>query len=142
MKKNLRVVTDFFKEHKLRFLVVLVLVLIFLVAEVTIQLLYNHKVYKEDDYIFTYDYIEDEGYLSRLPYINMDTKEAKRVNDDISEYFYNTTSARDNIFDYEIAKEKNHIILTINIIDAITKRQNDNIVCDINIKNKKIDCTF
>lgn len=142
MKKRLTLFLDFLKINRVRILVILILISIFVVSDIILQMKYNIKINKNEDYIYTKDFLEIENNVSRLPYININSKEAEKQNLRISDYFYNVTSSKDTLFDYEVIKERNNLILNIIINKLNNKKEEKRIICDINIRRKKVKCEF
>ena len=73
MKSKFQVIKTFLNENKLRIIVVMIFFLIFLIANIFLQRIYNTKEFSNEDYIFTKDYLNIENDVARLPYINIKT---------------------------------------------------------------------
>ena len=139
MKSKFQVIKTFLNENKLRIIVVMIFFLIFLIANIFLQRIYNTK---EFSYIFTKDYLNIENDVARLPYINIKSKSAKEANVTISDYFYNVTSSKNTLLDYEISEEKNNLTLNIFTKKINSNKKNNDITCQINTKSRKVKCIY
>jgi hypothetical protein len=142
VKSKFQVIKTFLNENKLRIIVVMIFFLIFLIANIFLQRIYNTKEFSNEDYIFTKDYLNIENDVARLPYINIKSKSAKEANVTISDYFYNVTSSKNTLLDYEISEEKNNLTLNIFTKKINSNKKNNDITCQINTKSRKVKCIY
>ncbi len=117
MKSKFQVIKTFLNENKLRIIVVMIFFLIFY-------------------------YLNIENDVARLPYINIKSKSAKEANVTISDYFYNVTSSKNTLLDYEISEEKNNLTLNIFTKKINSNKKNNDITCQINTKSRKVKCIY
>ena len=144
MYSNGEILLRIVKENKARIVVIMLLVIGLSVALILLKNKNEMKIYKGFDYVFTKDVVKSNNSESRLPYINLDTEEARIENESLANYFYSLTAEEGIIFNYEVTKEKHiyNLKITIDRSSNGTYPTYEYISCAINAKNKKMSCVY
>ena len=134
---------DFIRNYKVYVITLVVVIVLFFILSILNLLNKNDtsKEFKHSDYIKTIDTVDNKDEKSKLPYINIKSNEVKKINNQISELFYDITNYETNSFTYEYFVNDDIVSLLIKIkkIDEmnVLLMNESYISYNIDIKNKK-----
>ena len=117
------------KAIKIIGILVMVILVILLIGKFSPK---NIKKYKNEDFVFTYktEASKTNIYESELPYININSDEINKINDDIETLFYETTYYDYNTFsyDYFVKDDLVSLLIKINYLDDSKTNTSNNII--------------
>ena len=114
----MRLVVEYIRENIKKVLLVVVFVIILIILSIYTDKDNDKKIYVSDDYIYTKEYFEHyEGLFSKLPYINIKSKEVNEVNIDLIEKYYKIITLNKQFMIYKYYKNDTVLSLIISIHD-------------------------